>query len=301
MDARQLSGLWSPMFVRLHINILELVAVYLAIKKFRLLRGTHVRLHSDNTTIVYCLNRGNSARSRPLNSWVLSIQLSLREQGSLSQCVSCVRDTQCDYRRFVSQESSELRMVVGRRLLSMDLSVGGSPGGGLVRYSGEQQASKICVTSSRSIGSAQGRVHHRLEQVGKDLSFSALDTNFEGSVSTSFIQGSSGPDCSSLASPVLVSTASVSGQIIPQNPQPLPHPEGGGSDLLDFCKSQPPPSRLDFLRKVMEGHFVRESVDVWLDTVRESSQKQYKSTGLRFWHSLVRRMSESSTAGCCCL
>ena len=32
LDARQLSGLWSPMFVRLHFNILELVAVYLAIK-----------------------------------------------------------------------------------------------------------------------------------------------------------------------------------------------------------------------------------------------------------------------------
>ena len=60
-DARQLSGLWSPMFVRLHINILELVAVYLAIKKFRLQRGTRVRLHSDNTTAVHCLNRRGSA------------------------------------------------------------------------------------------------------------------------------------------------------------------------------------------------------------------------------------------------
>ena len=86
-DARQVSGLWSPTFTQFHINILELATVYLAITKLRPRRGTHVRIHSDNMTTVHCLRRGGSARSRPLNSWVLSIRVLLERRGLyLSVC-----------------------------------------------------------------------------------------------------------------------------------------------------------------------------------------------------------------------
>ena len=176
-------------------------------------------------------NNSSLSKSRDLGAISAFEQLgvvnqgSLREQGSLSHCVSCVRDTQCDCRRSVSQESSELRMVVGRRLLLMDLSVGGSPGGGLVHYSGEQQASRICVTSSRSTDWNRWGKIYLFPPWTLILKVLSQLRSFKGQVV--------------LIAPrwpaQLVSAASVSGQIIPQNPQPLLHPEGGGSDLLEFC------------------------------------------------------------------
>ena len=115
----------------------------------------------------------------------------------------------------------------------MSLSVGGSLGSGLVHYPGEQQASKICVTSLRSFSSAQGRIHHRLEQREEVLSFSVLDANFVSSVSTPFIQGSDGPDCTSLASPFVVPTASVSGQSSHRFPIPC-LTQGVGDQIYSF-------------------------------------------------------------------
>ena len=42
--------------------------------------GSHVRIHCDNATAVNCLNRQGSARSKPLNSWVLSILHQLKKK-----------------------------------------------------------------------------------------------------------------------------------------------------------------------------------------------------------------------------
>ena len=53
----------------------------MALKKLPLLEGSHVRVHSDNSTAVNCINRQGSARSRPLNSWVLSILHLLKKRG----------------------------------------------------------------------------------------------------------------------------------------------------------------------------------------------------------------------------
>ena len=78
-ESRQ--GSWSVSLSSCHINILELAAVYLALRSFKIKKGTHVGLHSDNTTVVNCLNRLGSARSKPLNSWVLSTLILLRRKG----------------------------------------------------------------------------------------------------------------------------------------------------------------------------------------------------------------------------
>ena len=79
---RRLMGVWSASLRGCHINILELVAVYLAIKRLWFPRGVHLRLHSDNMTVVNCLSRGGSARSVPLNRWIISI-LHLLQQRQL--------------------------------------------------------------------------------------------------------------------------------------------------------------------------------------------------------------------------
>ena len=71
-ERRSVQGCWSATFKTFHINVLELMAVLLALKRLRPPRGAHFRLVSDNMTTVLCLRRGGS-RSRVLNQVVLAI------------------------------------------------------------------------------------------------------------------------------------------------------------------------------------------------------------------------------------
>ena len=80
-DRRELQGVWSQLFRGFHINILELITVWLALRRLHFKKGTHVRVHCDNTTVISCLNRRGSARSPALNSWTLSVGKVLHRKG----------------------------------------------------------------------------------------------------------------------------------------------------------------------------------------------------------------------------
>lgn len=62
------AGTWHPSQQVLHINLLELEAVVLALKEFLPeVQGKHVLVHTDNTTVLYYLNRqGGGALSIPI-------------------------------------------------------------------------------------------------------------------------------------------------------------------------------------------------------------------------------------------
>ncbi len=63
-----------------HINCLEMLAVFLALKNFLAgLRGHHVLVRSDNTSVVSYLNHQGGLRSRPLCK--LACQILLWSQG----------------------------------------------------------------------------------------------------------------------------------------------------------------------------------------------------------------------------
>ncbi|XP_053354207.1 uncharacterized protein LOC128526406 [Clarias gariepinus] len=66
-DGSAIRGAWSQEQRRLHINYLELLAVFLALRHFRLaLTGHHVLIRTDNTTVVSYINRQGGTRSLPL-------------------------------------------------------------------------------------------------------------------------------------------------------------------------------------------------------------------------------------------
>ena len=79
------SGRWSAQWSKEHINVLELRAVWLALKSFRQeISGCHVLLSTDNTTVAAYLNKGGGARSRTLSfmatkllAWCARRQVSL--------------------------------------------------------------------------------------------------------------------------------------------------------------------------------------------------------------------------------
>ncbi|XP_040915373.1 uncharacterized protein LOC121195777 [Toxotes jaculatrix] len=65
---RTANGVWSPQMARLHINVLEMQAVFLALKHFLPhLLGHHVLVKTDNSTVVAYINRQGGTRSLQLH------------------------------------------------------------------------------------------------------------------------------------------------------------------------------------------------------------------------------------------
>ncbi len=66
-EGRSSKGLWKDHHLSWHINRLEMLAVFLALKNFLTdLRGHHVLVRSDNTSVVSYINHQGGLRSRPL-------------------------------------------------------------------------------------------------------------------------------------------------------------------------------------------------------------------------------------------
>lgn len=67
-EGRMVNGKWSPRLQARHINFLEMLAVWLTLRHFLpLLRGHHVLVRTDNTTVVAYINRQGGLRSRELH------------------------------------------------------------------------------------------------------------------------------------------------------------------------------------------------------------------------------------------
>ncbi len=82
LEGRSSQGLWKDQHLSWHINRLEILAVFLALKNFLAdLRGHHVLVHSDNTSMVSYLNDMGGLRSRPLCK--LECRILLWSQGKL--------------------------------------------------------------------------------------------------------------------------------------------------------------------------------------------------------------------------
>ncbi len=66
-EGRSSQGLWKDHHLSWHINRLDMLAVFLALKNFLTdLRGHHVLVRSDNTSVVSYINHQGGLRSRPL-------------------------------------------------------------------------------------------------------------------------------------------------------------------------------------------------------------------------------------------
>ncbi len=82
LEGRSSQGLWKDHHLSWHINRLEMLAAFLALKDFLAdLRGHHVLVHSDNTSVVSYINHQGGLRSRPLCK--LACQILLWSQGKL--------------------------------------------------------------------------------------------------------------------------------------------------------------------------------------------------------------------------
>ena len=68
-EGRSVNGVWDPHLQSAHINYLELLAIFLALKLFLpYLAGHHVLVRTDNTTVVAYINRQGGLRSQLLHT-----------------------------------------------------------------------------------------------------------------------------------------------------------------------------------------------------------------------------------------
>ena len=75
LNQHRASGIWSKSQARLHINALEIQAVWQALKKFsRILSGKAVRVMIDNRTVVAYIRRFGGTHSKTLNDLALKVQ-----------------------------------------------------------------------------------------------------------------------------------------------------------------------------------------------------------------------------------
>jgi hypothetical protein len=117
---RKVNGRWSVTEGRFHINYLELLAIFLAIKHFCISRsGVAVLIMTDNTTAMSYVNEMGGMRSKNLNS--LSKQLWLwckeREITLVAQHVPGVENVLPDFlsRNFSKSTEWKLKNVIFQR------------------------------------------------------------------------------------------------------------------------------------------------------------------------------------------
>ena len=88
MEGRTARGLWSPELQSEHINYLELMSVFLAVKHFEpLILNCHVLIRTDNTTTMCYVNKQGGLSSRVLDN--LARELTLWCDSRLSSIRAC--------------------------------------------------------------------------------------------------------------------------------------------------------------------------------------------------------------------
>ncbi len=148
-DGHPARGLWSGRHLTWHINWLEMLAVFRALKHFLPdLRDRHVLVRTDNTAVVSYINHQGGQHSRPLyrlaytDPWVVPEQTPLAESSSHS---------------WASQYGSRHPVEAGAEARGMDASPRGGeaelesvwPGtGGPLRYSGDSAMSPLVLSNS---------------------------------------------------------------------------------------------------------------------------------------------------------
>ena len=196
-------GTWSAVQKKLHINFLELEAVFLTLKHFLpILQGQNVLIRSDNTTVVQYINK----RGHTITSLVLqdlgSVELGDSEQNS-DQSSPYFRQTQCLGRSAEQEQSFTHRMDIeqissAEAVQSVGLAIDRS-----VCFSRESTDSDILflVTSSSSIGTRRA-----VNLVGEYVCL-CISPNLSHSQSSSAYEAISvpgDPDSSTVAQETLV-------------------------------------------------------------------------------------------------
>ena len=206
--SHQIGGLWDSAQKHLHINVLELLAVCLALQHFLpLVQGQPVMVMTDNTTVVAQLhNQGGNAVKAPLQPHCPTAALGRQSQHQLS-APSHSGQAECYSRPLVTPSSGPQ--------LRVDPVTSGSPSGlasvgptpcGHVRHSRQHTPAHVRLSTSRPPGMADRRLILHLDGP-LDLPVSSVPSSTGSSTAHKSHSLPGDSDCPSVAVPALVSPA----------------------------------------------------------------------------------------------
>ena len=155
---RTARGTWSLPESKLHINHLELKAVFLALKEFQDLCSNNIDLvATDNTTLLAYINKEGGMKSGSLCALLWRILSWCTRKQVTSQGTSHPRPAERDSRQAIQTWPDHSNRVVpsSRGIPSYMLPVAQSPSG-LVCQQIQQQASTVCVNGSKPTGLGSG-------------------------------------------------------------------------------------------------------------------------------------------------
>ena len=226
MDLQQVAGLWTPEQRHLHINILELLAVRLALQHFQQQVANHsVVIMTDNSTVVAQICNQGGTHSRQLHrqtalllSWADNHSVHLLPRhipGHLNVLAVSVVPS--------SASGSEHRVDTCPTSSDPPMASVGSTTRGHVCHSQQRQTTRVCLSTSGPPGMEGRRLLLSLGEPGY-VSVPTDATHRRSPASHSIGQLPCHPDCPSLADPVLVPTTAVSGRRSPKTPSDNSHP-----------------------------------------------------------------------------
>ncbi|KAI2653807.1 enzymatic polyprotein [Labeo rohita] len=151
MNSHPARGLWSGHQLTWHINCLEMLAVFLALKHFLPdLRDRHVLVRTDNTAVVSYINHQGGLRSRPLVQAGAPDPCVVPGQTPLAESSLCTWASQLGSRHPVEAGAEARGMDASPRGGEADMeSVWSSPSGSLC-HEGEHAMSPLVLSSSSS-------------------------------------------------------------------------------------------------------------------------------------------------------
>ena len=158
LDKHTARGTWSLPESKLHINHLELKAVFLALKEFRTLLNKTVLIATDNTTVVAYINKegGGDEIGLPVCPTVENTVLVYQAAGN-SQGKSHPRPAERDSRQAIQAWPDHSNRVVTSSRSVPSCMVHLAPAtSGPVCHQVQQQTATVCITGTRPPGLGSG-------------------------------------------------------------------------------------------------------------------------------------------------
>ena len=219
LNERTARGAWSLPESKLHINYLELKAVFLALKEFQdICAGQIVLVATDNTTVVSYINKEGGMRSGPLCALLWRI-LTWCTRNQVTQSPTHPRSAECDSRQAIQTGPDHLHRVVPpsidfpNHMQQVALALNR-----LVCHDVQQQAASIYVTSTGSPGLSSGCTHSAMGGSGRICLPTNSHLGQSGGEITGHTMQENHSDCSRVAQYALV--LGPSGHVQPDPTKP---------------------------------------------------------------------------------
>ncbi|XP_068239319.1 uncharacterized protein [Palaemon carinicauda] len=231
--------------------------------------------------------RSNSEVSEPTRLEIALHQsrdvshLSLSKEENMALISSSpARVPQCDGRRSIQAKTDRDRMVLGRRLILLNLGKSPRTADRPLRNKQQQETTSICGPIRGPSGRSGGRHVPRLEQMELYLSVPTNKSPAEGPQQAEILEGNSSNSGPQMAQEQLVPPSDRTEAEAVSSIESSSIPTGSEVDCLRFIIENPKPTSHDFLALAVKKRFgiSKDNINFIEEYKSKSTRRQYESS-----------------------